>query len=807
MVTGICQRSLGAAVALSAIAFAAPPGAWAQTGSITGKVTDQSGGAPLEAARVLITGSNRIETTGREGQYTFRNVAPGSYQFRVLRLGYRPDTGSVAVTDAAATLDFAMEAAPVQLDEVVSTATGEQRKLEVGNAVATINAAQVAELAPITEFANLISGRAAGVQVLKSSGTTGTGTRIRIRGSNSISLSNEPLYYLDGIRLESGSSSTTLNIGGFSDGSTENAGPSRINDIVPDDIENIEIVKGPAAATLYGIQASNGVVRITTKHGTAGPPQWNLFSEFGAVADKNTYPLNFYGRDTTAAGIADGFDGFCNILSNLAGDCTQTSLQTYQALNNPATRPYKAGLRQSYGANVGGGSDQVTYFVSGTYENEIGAFRLPRAEEDSVRAVRGTVPDNQLRPNALEKYSVRANVSANVSKTFDVDASLGFLTSNTRFIENDNSFLTVNGSGTASGNLPEVNRGWFYIPAELFAELANQAANRFTGGFTGNWHPREWLTGRATIGYDVVNRTDVQFFPTGEVADLNANRAGVRTQNRFDISQTSVDLGASARFQLSDAVGSRTSVGGQFFRDLARGNFATGRGLPAGSGSITGAGVHRGQGHADRITVDRVVRRGRDQPEAAPLRHRRPALRRQQRLRPELQRDDLSQEQRLLADLGRAVLQRQGHQYAPPPGRLRRVGTAARHHRRPAVLQRGRRKEGRHRHHRSELCQPGQRQPQARALARARGGTRCRTLPGPGVGGAHLLQQAHERRADLARHRPLPRGLAHPVRQPFTHPEPRLRAGHQQPHHRQAQHRLGPDGERVYHEEQDPGAG
>ncbi|MEO7986526.1 MAG: SusC/RagA family TonB-linked outer membrane protein [Gemmatimonadales bacterium] len=590
MVTGIGQRFLCAAVVLCASALTAPPGAAAQTGSITGKVTDQAGGAPLEGARVLITGTNRIESSGREGQYTFRNVSPGSYQLRVLRLGYRPDTGSVAVTDAAVTLDFAMEAAPVQLDEVVSTATGEQRKLEVGNVVATINAAQVAELQPITEFANLISGRAAGVQVLKSSGTTGTGTRIRIRGSNSISLSNEPLYYLDGVRLESGSSSTTLNIGGFDDGSESNAGPSRINDIVPDDIEDIEIVKGPAAATLYGIKAANGVVRITTKRGNAGPPRWNLFSELGAVSDNNTYPLNYYGRDSTAATGAD-FDGFCNILANLAGDCTQTQLQTYQALNNPATRPYKAGLRQSYGANVSGGNDQVTYFVSGTYENEIGPFRLPKIEEDSVRAVRGTVQDNQLRPNALEKYSVRTNISAHATKTFDVDASLGFLTSNTRFIENDNSFLTVNGSGTASGNLPEVMSGWFYTPAQLFAELANQAANRFTGGFTGNWHPREWLTGRATVGYDVVNRTDVQFFPTGEVAPLNANFEGVRSQNRFDISQTSVDLGATARFQLSDAVGSRTSVGGQFFRDLARGNFATGRGLPAGSGSISGAGA------------------------------------------------------------------------------------------------------------------------------------------------------------------------------------------------------------------------
>ena len=239
----------------------------AQTGTISGKVTDEAGGAPLEAARIVLTGTTRIETTNREGIYTFRAVAPGSYQVRALRVGYRPATDSVTVADGGhATADFLMAAAPVQLDEIVTTATGEQRKLEVGNVVTTIDAAKITETAPITEFSNLLSGRAAGVQVLKSSGTTGEGTRIRIRGSNSISLSNEPLYYLDGVRLESAASSTTLNVGGFSDQSS-NQSPSRINDIDPDDIESIEIVKGPAAATLYGIQASNGVVRITTKHG------------------------------------------------------------------------------------------------------------------------------------------------------------------------------------------------------------------------------------------------------------------------------------------------------------------------------------------------------------------------------------------------------------------------------------------------------------------------------------------------------------------------------------------------------------
>jgi TonB-linked SusC/RagA family outer membrane protein len=593
MISSLCQRLYGVTVVLGLAWAAAPPAAEAQQGTITGQVLDQGAATPLEAARVILTGTTRIETTNREGRFAFRNVAPGSYEVRVLRVGYAPAIQRATVTAGeSVSLTFNLAPAAVQLDELVTTATGEQRKLEIGNAVTTIDAAAIAEQAPITEFTNLISGRAPGVQVLKSSGTTGTGTRIRIRGSNSISLSNEPLYYLDGIRLESNPTSSTLDIGGF--GSGIGAGPSRINDLNPDDIQDIEIVKGPAAATLYGIQASNGVVRVSTKRGVAGPAQWSFFSELGAVEDNNTYPLNYYGRDTTPTGIDEGWDGFCTIQSELDGFCTQTSLQSYQPLNDPVTRPYKAGLRQQYGSSVSGGSDQVTYYVSGNYENEVGPFRLPAAEFDSVAGVRGgVVPDNQRRPNALEKFGLRANLGTKLSKTLDLNTSVGFLTSNTRFIENDNSFLTVNGSGTASGNVPEVNRAWYFIPAELFAELANQEANRLTTGVNADWRPLSWLTARATIGYDVVNRTDVQFFPTGQVADYpggdNSNRVGARADNRFTVSQTSIDLGASARFRLTPVIGSRTSVGAQFFRDLARGNYASGRGLPAGSGTITGA--------------------------------------------------------------------------------------------------------------------------------------------------------------------------------------------------------------------------
>ena len=562
----------------------------AQQSSIGGVVTDEATGQPLEAARVVLTGVDRIAATNQEGRYQFRNVTPGSYAVRVLRLGYRPSTDSAHVAPGEeVALDFALVPAPVQLDEIVTTATGEQRKLEVGNVVATIDAARIAEESPIAEFGNLLSGRAAGVQVQKSGGTTGTGTRIRIRGSNSVSLSNEPLYYIDGIRMESGASSSTLDIGGFGQGA--GAAPSRINDLNPEDIESIEIVKGPAAATLYGIQASNGVVRITTKRGRAGKARWNLYSELGAVHDHNTFPVNFNGRDsTTATGIDEGWDGFCILQYSLDGLCTQTSVSTFSPLDDPFTSPLKTGLRQQYGANVSGGTEQFTYYLSGDYENEDGVFRLPEFEEDSIREALGSVPDHQLRPNTLERVSLRANLGANVSADADIQANVGYTSSDARFVENDNSFLTITGSAEASGLPEDVNRGWYFIPAELFAQLNTQATERFMGGLTGNWRPLGWLTTRATLGYDVTNRQDVQFWPTGQVADYLENRRGQKYDNRFQITQTSVDLAASARFKLSPTLGSKTSIGGQFYRDYASGTFTTGRGLPAGSETITGAG-------------------------------------------------------------------------------------------------------------------------------------------------------------------------------------------------------------------------
>ncbi len=262
----------------------------AQQGSIAGKVSDATTGQPLEAARVVLAGPNRVETTGQDGQYTIRGVAPGRYQLKVLRLGYQPtaDTVQVAAGEIVAH-NFAMTLSPVQLDELVTTATGQQSRLEIGNSIATIPGGANSRRGTdhgIHQSAQWKSRRRSGAQEQRRHRYRHQDQDSRAPTACHCRMNRSTTWTASGSMLEP--NGYAYNIGGQS--------TSRINDLNPDDIENIEIVKGPSAATLYGIQAANGVVLITTKRGVAGKPRWNAFVEQGAVTDQNTYRTNYFGR-------------------------------------------------------------------------------------------------------------------------------------------------------------------------------------------------------------------------------------------------------------------------------------------------------------------------------------------------------------------------------------------------------------------------------------------------------------------------------------------------------------------------------
>jgi TonB-dependent SusC/RagA subfamily outer membrane receptor len=264
----IVGRRIPWALAVSASLAVVTSAANAQQGRVAVRVTDAATQQPIAQAQVQIVGTTLGGLTGADGRTIIQGLSPAVHQVRVLRVGYAEQKKQVTiVANEQATVDVALGSVAVSLAPVVTTATGEQRRVEIGNSVAQIDAAKVVNEAPVRSVDDLINSRTAGVAV--QTGTqTGTGSRVRIRGQNSLNLSNDPIYVIDGIRMTSDIGSNRYSTGG--------SNASRVGDINPEEIENIEVVKGPSAATLYGTDAANGVIVITTKKGRAGAAPLNV---------------------------------------------------------------------------------------------------------------------------------------------------------------------------------------------------------------------------------------------------------------------------------------------------------------------------------------------------------------------------------------------------------------------------------------------------------------------------------------------------------------------------------------------------
>ncbi len=264
-------RTLGACLALTCACASLT--AAQTTGTVKGKVIDASTQRPLDGAQITVVGTDLGTLTNAAGEYQF-NVPLGQVIVRIRRVGYGSSNKTVSVAaDAPVTADFAMPPVAIGLDAIVVTGAGvatERRKL--GNTVATVDASQL-KTAPVTNVSEMLAAREPGVSILPSGGLTGEGARIRIRGAASLSQPNEPIVYVDGVRVDRG--------GGFGDfvGTGGGGYPSRLDDINPEAIERFEILKGPAAATLYGTEASAGVIQIFTKQGARGAPSFDFTTE------------------------------------------------------------------------------------------------------------------------------------------------------------------------------------------------------------------------------------------------------------------------------------------------------------------------------------------------------------------------------------------------------------------------------------------------------------------------------------------------------------------------------------------------
>ena len=581
--------------------------AHAQQSTITGRVTGQGTGEPIPEARVILVGTSLFTTTNTDGRYTIRNVPDGTYSVRVLRVGYQEQKKPVTIQSGAqATVDFVLDQVVVKLTEVVTTATGEQRRVELGNNVANIDAAEVVATSPVSNIQDVLASRTPGVQVTGGS-QVGGGSRVRIRGNSSLNLANDPIYIIDGIRLSSNTGASRLFTGG--------AQPNRANDINPDDIESIEIVKGPSAATLYGTDAANGVIVITTKKGRAGATRWNAWAEAGLLQDNSKYPYNYTlaahdPADPTTLFVA----GECTLPKVASGVCSAPdSVRKYSPFHDPDKTPIADGYRSKFGASANGGTEAVRYFVSAEREDETGTLKLPKFEERRLNDAGLPIPENVMRPNDQYKYSFRANLNASPTSKLDVGVTSNYLHSNTRYATESNATAGIGSQiyggkgyitgGTIGGGVGTDLAGYrAWTPGYTFEEENRQRINRVITSANANWRPFSWMANRANIGLDYTSVVDLNLNRRGQGPPVSSTyRNGFIEDDRYGIRNFSFDLGSTGTWQMLPELSARSTVGAQYVNYYSDRGTAYAEDLPPGT-QTPNSGATKDAAEASTIT-------------------------------------------------------------------------------------------------------------------------------------------------------------------------------------------------------------
>jgi TonB-linked SusC/RagA family outer membrane protein len=543
------------------VSIALPVMAHAQErGAVTGTVVHAATERPIAGAQITISGTSIGGVTNQQGRYVIPAVPVGTRDVRVTLIGYSRGAETVTITPGGtATADFRLQTSVIQLDNLVVAVTGRsQRQREIGSMVANITVAEV-DLAPVNSMSDLLQGRASGVQVRQSGGTTGAGTRVRIRGANSLSLSNAPLIVINGIRVNGEEGSLGVWTGGQQ--------PSRLDDLNPDDIENIEILKGPSAAALYGTAAANGVIQVTTRRGRPGMPQFRAWTEFGRLERVARFPDNFT--------VLDDSDHPCPTVFQNMGQCMPaTGMYQSNPLEDARTTPFRTGTRRLAGASASGGGETATFYLSGAFQNEEGVYRTN---------------------NQLERINLQANFTGQVGPRASVGANIHYMSSKLELPVSDDAIFGIIGMGLLSAAHPpfvEANQG-FRADPRFFTEWQNfQDVSRMSGNLAGDFRPTPWLSFNGIFGMDRIDREEVTRLPRETVFAAFGGVYSLGFIQNYGYDQTNLTSVGSATsiFNLAPDVQSTSSVGVQYNHDRLHRIYAFGAGLTAGAEtSLAGA--------------------------------------------------------------------------------------------------------------------------------------------------------------------------------------------------------------------------
>lgn len=573
MMSVIRQHARVAVIALVLLTGLAGAAVAQQRGVVRGTVRDAATSAPIAQAQVTVGGSTIGAVTDAEGRYRVGNLPAGRLEMRVRMIGYRVIQRVIAVpADGEAQEDFTLVASSLSLDEFVVTASGNTESARQLSSPPTVINFDNLDPTAHNSMSDALNSRAPGVVVQSSGGTTGAGTRIRFRGAGSLSLSNEPVLYIDGVRVDNNPNANSLGVGGQL--------PSRINDLDPEEIDNIELIHGPAAAALYGTDAANGIISVHTRRGQSGAPKWRAYVEGGSLREDTRWPANFFGFDSSKV---NSLRFACTLQRVSLGQCVQqgshaaagayygttasSDVFTLNPLMNDA--PFRNGAHAQYGLSVSGGSERTTYFLSSDLTQEDGIYRN----------------------NGLTRVNLRANLNASLSPTLDVGVQSGYTNSGLSLPDNDNDALGYLGSGLL-GVSDTTRRGWgFLLPEQVVLIQSKQAIDRFTGGATVDYRPFPWLTMHGVAGLDHSTRFDTRTFLPNQVPFNTTSLQGSRAADPIQIWDWNTKASAQARFNLTPSVSLQTTVGIDYFHARTESIFASGQKLAAGTSSLAGIGI------------------------------------------------------------------------------------------------------------------------------------------------------------------------------------------------------------------------
>ncbi|MDE2974761.1 MAG: TonB-dependent receptor [Gemmatimonadota bacterium] len=568
-----CPGGMAAVLALALGAFGAG-GLAAQTGTLTGEVMDATSGQPLNEAHVTIDGTRLFQITNSAGRYVIQNVPVGVYTVRAQIVGHATGEQQITVTPGSTQIaNFRLSVSAVAVDELVAVGIAGVERKKIGVSLPTVDVGQIQEMIPVGGFTQVLEGRVPGVKSIGNSGGVGSGRELRIRGTDSFGYTAQrPVIYIDGVRYDAQKEEWAIMRGVACCFFSGGAGEDRLSDLNPEEIDRIEVLKGPAAATLFGAEASAGVIQVFTKRGRSDTPA--------------TFTLNTgLGRNRLRANLPT------TLRPNVGSRDIATGEQVFSALD-PNEHLIENGLINNYDLTVHGGSSNITYFVSTgvTYE------------------------EGSIQPNDQIRGSFRVNLNWTADE-LQVGLTSGFVRNKILVVQAGDSWLSPYGNAMMSDpsradeKVPYGGGREGYTSVEASKEVETFSdTDRWTGRLQFSYTPLPTFTHQLTFGLDAVTDQKTRHMPYGNYYRpldnaFGERNLGYRRSRKFTTDYLST-LDYDNLFGLGFLTGS-ISVGAQGYWDVASMTMGTGKRFGApGIKSIGGASwVFSDEDFEERVNV------------------------------------------------------------------------------------------------------------------------------------------------------------------------------------------------------------